>query len=184
MSRVIKKCLYLREVYKEFIVSYLPVQKQTSRSKCGPFAIVFSAKIFDGKFLNEGSFPVDTGCKLNVHKTFRRRPGHLLNVLCTFNLRPVSTGFQRHKNERTFGFIFGKRASLGILKSLIISETNIISRNSLNSVFDVLFFRFLYELFFNNLRFVSAFFGFLLFIDNLESLQFWLISILSFVQTG
>ena len=36
--------------------------------------------------------PVDTGRKLNVHKTFRRRPGHLLNALCTFNLRPVSTG--------------------------------------------------------------------------------------------
>ena len=35
--------------------------------------------------------PVDTGCKLNVHKTFRKRPG-LLNVLCTFNLRPVSAG--------------------------------------------------------------------------------------------
>ena len=37
-------------------------------------------------------FPVDTGRKLNVHKTFRRRPGRLLNVLCTFNVRPVSTG--------------------------------------------------------------------------------------------
>ena len=36
--------------------------------------------------------PVDTERKLNVHKTFRRRPGRLLNVLCTFNLRPVSTG--------------------------------------------------------------------------------------------
>ena len=36
--------------------------------------------------------PVDTGRKLNVHKTLRRRPGRLLNVLCTFNLRPVSTG--------------------------------------------------------------------------------------------
>ena len=36
--------------------------------------------------------PVGTGRKLNVHKTFRRRPGRLLNVLCTFNLRPVSTG--------------------------------------------------------------------------------------------
>ena len=35
---------------------------------------------------------VDTGRKLNVHKTFRRRTGHLLNVLCTSNLRPVSTG--------------------------------------------------------------------------------------------
>ena len=36
--------------------------------------------------------PVDTGRKWNVHKTFRRRPGRLLNVLCTFNLRPVSMG--------------------------------------------------------------------------------------------
>ena len=36
--------------------------------------------------------PVDTGRKLNVHNTFRRRPGRLVNVLCTLNLRPVSTG--------------------------------------------------------------------------------------------
>ena len=35
---------------------------------------------------------IDTGRKLNVHKTFIRRPGRVLNVLCTFNLRPVSTG--------------------------------------------------------------------------------------------
>ena len=41
--------------------------------------------------------PVDTGRKLNVHK----RPGRLLNVLCTFNLRPVSTG-TGVKSESTF----------------------------------------------------------------------------------
>ena len=41
---------------------------------------------------NYNSTPVDTGRKLNVHKTFRRSPGRLLNVLCTFNLRPVSIG--------------------------------------------------------------------------------------------
>ena len=29
---------------------------------------------------------------MNVHKTFRRRSGRLVNVLCTFSLRPVSTG--------------------------------------------------------------------------------------------
>ena len=34
-------------------------------------------------------YSVDTGRKLNVHKTFRRRPECLLNVLCTFNLRRV-----------------------------------------------------------------------------------------------
>ena len=40
---------------------------------------------------------VDTGRKLNVNKTFRRRPRRLLNVLCTFNLRPVSTGNDNNK---------------------------------------------------------------------------------------
>ena len=40
--------------------------------------------------------PLDTGRNLNVHKTFRRRPGRLLNVLCSFNLRSVSRGsFQK-----------------------------------------------------------------------------------------
>ena len=41
---------------------------------------------------NNTYYPVDTGRKLNVHKKFRTRPGRLLNVLCTLNLRPVSTG--------------------------------------------------------------------------------------------
>ena len=39
--------------------------------------------------------PVKTGRKLNVYKMFGRRPGRLLrllNVLCMFNLRSVSTG--------------------------------------------------------------------------------------------
>ena len=36
--------------------------------------------------------PADTGRKLNVHKTFRRRLGRLLKVLCKLNLRPVPTG--------------------------------------------------------------------------------------------
>ena len=42
--------------------------------------------------------PVDTGRKLNVHKKIRRRLGRLLNILCTFNLRPVSTGILLHEN--------------------------------------------------------------------------------------
>ena len=40
--------------------------------------------------------PVDTVRKLNVQNSFRRRPGRLLNVLCTFNFRPVSTGIMIH----------------------------------------------------------------------------------------
>ena len=39
---------------------------------------------------------VDTAGKLNVQKTFRRRPGRLLKILCTFSLRLVSTGAQIH----------------------------------------------------------------------------------------
>ena len=49
--------------------------------------------------------PVDTGRKLNVHRTFRRRPGRLLNVLCTFNLRPVSTRlFCQGRSNASFEF--------------------------------------------------------------------------------
>ena len=45
------------------------------------------------------SIPIDTGRKLNVLKASRRRPGCLLNVLCTFNLRPLSTGILLKKLE-------------------------------------------------------------------------------------
>ena len=38
------------------------------------------------------SIPVDTGHKLRIRKTFRRRPGRLLNILCTFSLRLESAG--------------------------------------------------------------------------------------------
>ena len=51
------------------------------------------------------SYPVDTGLKLNVHKTFIRRPGRLLNVLCTFNLRPVSTAFILVKIHSLWRFV-------------------------------------------------------------------------------
>ena len=43
------------------------------------------------------SIPVDTGCKLNVLCTFKR----LLNVLCRFNLRPVSNGMLVQKTSNS-----------------------------------------------------------------------------------
>ena len=43
------------------------------------------------------SYPLETGRNLNVHKTFRRRPGRLLKVLCAFKLRPVSRGYRTGK---------------------------------------------------------------------------------------
>ena len=61
------------------------------------------------------SFLVDTGRKLTVQKTSRRRPGRLLNVLCTFNLRPVSTGliplkenFHKKRLWKNLIVIFGR----------------------------------------------------------------------------
>ena len=61
--------------------------------------------------------PVDTGRKLNVHKTFRRRPGRLLNVLCTFKLRPVSAGcmmdiWNIDIFERDYNTLFCKNSNL------------------------------------------------------------------------
>ena len=55
---------------------------------------VIAKRMFNFEFT-----PVDTGRKLNVRKTFKRRPGRLLNVLCTCNLRPVSTGTVRRESD-------------------------------------------------------------------------------------
>ena len=52
-----------------------------------------NSKLFQSNGTTSADFPVDTGRKLNVQKAFRRRPGRFLNVICTFNVRPVSTGF-------------------------------------------------------------------------------------------
>ena len=57
-------------------------------------------KIYIFNLNSSADFPADTGRKLNVHKTFRRRPGRLLNVLCTFNLRPASTGFWKNLAQK------------------------------------------------------------------------------------
>ena len=53
----------------------------------------------------------DTGRKLNVHKTFRKRP-----VLCTFNLRPVSRGTQH-------AFSGDDNVTCSILLEAVLCET-------------------------------------------------------------
>ena len=63
-------------------------------------------------------YPADTGRKLNVHKTFRRRPGCLLNILCTFNLCPVS----REEGNR-FSDDFTRADYLFALIRLILEKT-------------------------------------------------------------
>ena len=47
------------------------------------------------------SYSLDAGRKFNVDKMFRSYPGHLLNLLCTFKLRPVSRGYCQWKYLKT-----------------------------------------------------------------------------------
>ena len=56
---------------------------------------------------NVSVFLVDKRRKLNVNKTFRCHAGCLLNVLCTFNLRPACTGTV-FPTELSMLLIFGK----------------------------------------------------------------------------
>ena len=70
--------------YIEGTPSVFMTLEKNSLKTCSVFIVFYNVIILYD--------PVDTGRKFNVHKTFRRRPGRLLNVLCTFNLRPVSMG--------------------------------------------------------------------------------------------
>ena len=82
-----KRCLEIKYPYSQwgdFIPQMLEKRQRGTNAK--PFLSLLDPSTVTG------CYPVDTRRKLNVNKTFRRRPGHLLNVLCTFNLRPVSTG--------------------------------------------------------------------------------------------
>ena len=92
-------------VIKKFIVLCYTYQQLTAYSSAIKFTCLIPGNVCvqaEGMVKPMKTFPVDTGRKLNVHKTFRRRPGLLLNVLCTFNLRPVSTGLVliQHHVER------------------------------------------------------------------------------------
>ena len=69
------------------------------------------------------SYPVDTGRKLNIHKTLRRRPRRLLNVLCMFNLRPVSTGYN-YSCLKFRGILESSKLSFSIFPGLQVSKQN------------------------------------------------------------
>ena len=69
----------------------------------GPHRLVVPASLDIYQNLDESrGFPLDTGLALNVHKSFKRRPGRLLNVLSTFNLPTVSRGLQNEKYTAEF----------------------------------------------------------------------------------
>ena len=73
--------------------------------------------------INKQIFPVDTGCTLNVHKTFRRCPERLLNVLCKFNLRPVSTGLSHGKDQLVQTFLYGNPNCNLTVSRLMLNKT-------------------------------------------------------------
>ena len=83
--------------------------------------------------------PVDTERKLNVHKTLRRHPGRLLNVLCTFNLPPVSTGDTLSKWLKSLywmilGLCFGWK-TFKMLMLIYESQTNLSQKHLANENF-------------------------------------------------
>ena len=68
----------------------------------------------------KSEYSVDTGRKLNVHKTPRRHPGRLLNVLCTFHLRPVSTGYGHYCENLSDNFTNGRSLLIDWLTSFSV----------------------------------------------------------------
>ena len=89
---------------------------------------------------------VDTERKSNVYKTSRRRPGRLLNVLCTFNLRPVSLGKAPKSFIKTLKSeahqTFSQTSNMELFAKTVFNE----NQNSFlkpfsqkNSIFDVWF---------------------------------------------
>ena len=48
---------------------------------------------------------MDTGLKLDIYETFRRRHGRLLNASCTLNLRPVTTENYHHFYYKTSSIV-------------------------------------------------------------------------------
>ena len=100
--------------------------------------------------------PLDTGRKSNLHITFRRRPGRLLNVLCTFNLNGMKiekwgtkrfpTDFSKFSEQLfsnfSVSFCFNSRL---ILKELWICILHIIHVRSLFCSINLHFLPVLFE---------------------------------------
>ena len=90
LSRVNIKCVHAlyKNCVKEFIVSFLLVQKQTDGYNCGPFAIAFAAEILDEKSPEEAGFDVER-MRLTPFKGIRSghrevfyKTGFVLELFC------------------------------------------------------------------------------------------------------
>ena len=58
----------------------------------GHFSALWMKRLKVNPNVNFELFALDLGCNSNVHQMLRRSPERLLNVLFTFDLRPVSKG--------------------------------------------------------------------------------------------
>ena len=70
--------------------------------KCFPINCNNCIRIWESINKEDHYYAPGTGRTLNVHKTFRRRPGHLLNVLCMFSVPLVPRRYEagRQRNIR------------------------------------------------------------------------------------
>ena len=76
----------------EHLMKYLlffKLRKENKKIRCKKVEVYIAYKYLH--FYNR-TVTLDTGRKLNVHKKFRRPPGCLQDVFCTFKLRLVSRG--------------------------------------------------------------------------------------------
>ena len=83
-------CTSLLKQFCKVVV--LKTSWNSPESTCGGISFLINLQTFRNfENISGTADPVDTGRELYVHKTLRRRPGRLLNVLCTFSLRSVPT---------------------------------------------------------------------------------------------
>ena len=93
---------YLHRIFLQRHMRFFHSLSEAHSEQLTIFAKHSNLKIWHGSEYT--SDPVDIGSKLNVHKTFRRRPGRPLNVLCTFNLR-FNLRFDLSKAVNTFKYL-------------------------------------------------------------------------------
>ena len=108
---------------KPLVFCFQDVQKFTSGMKSVKMNKKGNQKLSKGVPLGKQLFkvkvndnPLNTGRKLNARKTFKRHPGRLLSVLCTFKLGPVS---RRRRCSNGIIFDFGQIFDQGVGSPII-----------------------------------------------------------------
>ena len=76
---------------------------------------------------DDGKHPQDTRPNLNVHETFRKRPRCVLSVVCSFNLRPMSSCVQNYREQ------FSASGRLKVTRGMIVRNACANARPSENN---------------------------------------------------